>query len=88
MEQNQWLISVALNRRHLMERQKAVLASNYSKILSKKLSSDAGKIKANARWHPEGEYSSDKVSEQHNQNNKKEKNDARRIASERWKVSE
>jgi len=82
---DRYLISVALNRRHLTEGQKAVLANNYSTILSEKLSSDAGKIKANARWHPDKEYSSETVSEQHDE---KMKNDARKIASERWKVSE
>jgi len=56
MEQNKWLISVALNRRHLTEGQKAVLANNYSTILSEKLSSDAGKKAINARWHPDKEY--------------------------------
>jgi len=74
-----------MNRRHLTEGKKGVLANNYSTILSKKLSSEAGKIKANARWHPDEEYSSETVSEQHDE---KEKNDARKIASERWKVSE
>ena len=88
MDQNKWLISVALDRSQLTEGQKAVLANNYSKILSEKLSSEAGKEKANARWHPESECNSENVSEQHNQNNKKEKNDARRIASKRLKVSE
>lgn len=78
----------ALNRRHLTEGQKAVLANDYSAILSEKLSSEAGKEKANARWHPESECNSENVSEQHNQNNKKEKNDALKIAAERWKVSE
>jgi len=55
-----------MNIRHLTEGQKAVLANNYSKILSKKLSSDAGKIKANARWHSDEEYSSETVSETDN----------------------
>lgn len=39
----------------------------------------------NARWHPDKEYSSETVSEQYDE---KMKNDARKIASERWKVSE
>jgi len=34
------------------------------------------------------EYYSENVSEQYNKNNKQEKNDAHKIASERWKVSE
>ena len=39
----------------------------------------------NARWHPDKEYVSDTVSETYNE---KVKNDARKIAAERWKVSE
>ena len=57
-----------MNRRHLTEGQKAVLANNYSTILSEKLSSDAGKIKANARWHPDKEHVSETVSKQHDEN--------------------
>jgi len=37
VDEDEYLISVALNRRHLTEGQKAVLANNYSTILSKKL---------------------------------------------------
>jgi len=85
VDEDEYLISVALNRRHLTEEQKAVLANNYSKFLSEKLPSEAGKIKANARWHPDEEYSSERVSEQHDE---KVKNDARKIASKRLKVSE
>jgi len=36
MDQNKWLISVALDRRHLTEGQKAVLANEYREILSEK----------------------------------------------------
>ena len=79
------LISVALNRKNLTEGQKAVLANNYSAILIEKLPSDAGKKAINARWHPDKEYVSEIVSETYNE---KVKNDARKIAAERWKVSE
>ena len=40
MDQNKWLISVALDRSQPTDGQKAVLANNYSKILSKKLNED------------------------------------------------
>jgi len=56
MDQNKWLISVALDRRHLTEGQKAVLANEYMRILSKKRESETGKKAINARWHPDKEY--------------------------------
>jgi len=56
VDEDEYLISVAMNRRHLTEGQKAVLANEYRKVLSKKRQSEAGKIKANARWHPDKEY--------------------------------
>jgi len=84
MEQNKWLISVALNRRHLTEGQKAVLANNYSTILSEKLSSDAGKKAINARWHPDKEYDEATVAFTYED----EVNRSRKLAAERLKVSE
>jgi len=43
VDEDECLISVALNRRHLTEGQKAVLANEYMKGLSKKRRSEAGK---------------------------------------------
>jgi len=51
--------------------------------LSTKRQSEAGKIKANARWHPDSEYSSETVSEQH-----ENEVDTRKEASDKFKVSE
>ena len=62
MDEDEYFISIALNRRHLTEGQKAVLANNYSKILSEKRESEAGKKAINARWHPEKEYDEETVS--------------------------
>jgi len=73
---------VSLNRRHLTEGQKAVLANEYRKILSKKRQSEAGKKAINARWHPDSEYSSETVSEQH-----ENEVDTRKEASDKFKVS-
>jgi N6-adenosine-specific RNA methylase IME4 len=83
VDEDEYLISVAMNRRHLTEGQKAVLANEYRKILSTKRQSEAGKIKANARWHPDSEYNSETVSEQH-----ENEVDTRKEASEKFKVSE
>ena len=55
--EDKYLISVALNRRHLAEGQKAVLANEYRKILSKKRQSEAGKKANEVRLH--SNYSSD-----------------------------
>jgi hypothetical protein len=62
MDQNKWLISVALSRRHLTEGQKAVLENEYREILSKKFSSDAGKKANDVRWHSEDASVSETVS--------------------------
>jgi len=40
MDQGEHLISIALNKKHMTAGQKAVLANNYSTILSKKLNED------------------------------------------------
>jgi len=84
IDEDEYFISVALNRRHLTEGQKAVLANNYSKILSEKLNKNKNSDRTrdeNRRFLPFSET----VSEN---GNEKEKNDVGRIASERWKVSE
>jgi len=49
MDQGGYLISIGLNKKHMTVGQKASLANNYSTILSKKLSPDAGKLNGNAR---------------------------------------
>jgi hypothetical protein len=66
MDQGGYLILIRLNKKHMTVGQEASLANNYSTILSKKLSSDAGKIKGNARWHSELEYDSETVFETDN----------------------
>jgi len=80
---DRYLISVALNGRHLTEGQKAVLANNYSKILSKKLNENKNSNQPRdekGRFLPLG----DTVST----NGNEEKDRSRKIAAERWKVSE
>jgi N6-adenosine-specific RNA methylase IME4/ParB-like chromosome segregation protein Spo0J len=84
IDEDEYLISVALNRRHLTEGQKAVLANNYSKILSKKFNENKNSDRARdeiGRFLPILETVSKNGDE-------KEENVARKIASERWKVSE
>ena len=81
---DEYLISVALNRRHLSEGQKAVLANEYRKVISEKIQSEAGKKAINARWHG-NEYGSVNVSET---NKEKESIDTRKLAAEHMHVSE
>ncbi|MEM0124304.1 MAG: MT-A70 family methyltransferase [Candidatus Micrarchaeaceae archaeon] len=81
MSEDEYLVSVALNRRHLTEGQKAMLALEYQKILSARLQSEAGKKAINERWHPEG-YVSEDVSETYRSK------DSRKIVAEQFKVSE
>jgi len=112
VDEDEFLISVAMNRRHLTEGQKAVLAYEYMRVLSKKAKTQRAEIvnavkAVNARWHPDKKYDEatvssaykDKVARWHpdmeyvsetvsETNNEEKKNDARKIASEKWKVSE
>jgi len=84
VDEDEYLISVAMNRRHLTEGQKAVLANEYRKILSEKLN----EYKNSDQPHDEmGRFLPilDTVSEN---GNGKEKNDARKEASDKFKVSE
>jgi N6-adenosine-specific RNA methylase IME4/ParB-like chromosome segregation protein Spo0J len=81
IDEDEYLISVTMNRRHLTEAQKAVLANEYRKILSKKRQSEAGKKAATIREIKRGNIDSDTVSESI-------KVDTRKIASEKFKVSE
>jgi len=73
-----------MNRRHLTEGQKAVLANNYSTILSKKRESEAGKKAVTIREIKKGNIDVETVSSSMNE----EQERSRKIASERWKVSE
>ena len=57
------LISVALNRRHLSEGQKAVLANEYRKIISKEAESKAGKKAVTIREIKRGNIDSETFSE-------------------------
>jgi len=84
VDEDEYLISVAMNRRHLTEGQKAVLANEYRKILSKKLNVDKN---SDQPHNEKGRFLpiSETVSEN---GNEKEKNDARKEASEKFKVSE
>jgi hypothetical protein len=73
-----------MNRKHLTEGKKAVLSNNYSAILSKKLNEDKNSDQPRdekGRFLPILETVS-------NNGDEKEENVARKIASERWKVSE
>jgi N6-adenosine-specific RNA methylase IME4 len=81
IDEDEYLISVTMNRRHLTEAQKAVLANEYRKILSKKRQSEAGKKAVTIREIKRGNIDSDTVSESI-------KVDTRKIASEKFKVSE
>jgi len=78
------LISVALNRRHLTEGQKAVLANNYSTILSKKRESEAGKKANEVRWHSNDSSDETTVSS----SDKDEVDRSRKVASNKFKFSE
>jgi N6-adenosine-specific RNA methylase IME4/ParB-like chromosome segregation protein Spo0J len=84
VDEDEYLISVAVNRRHLTEGQKAVLANEYRKILSKKLNVDKN---SDQPHNEKGRFLpiSETVSEN---GNEKEKNDARKEASNKFKVSE
>ena len=63
IDEDEYLISVTMNRRHLTEGQKAVLANEYRKILSKKRQSEAGKKAVTIREIKRGNIDSETVSE-------------------------
>ncbi|PSN95952.1 hypothetical protein B9Q06_03825 [Candidatus Marsarchaeota G2 archaeon ECH_B_2] len=67
----------------MTEGQKAVLANEYRKILSEKAKKQRGENAIEKRWRPEQKYLSDTVSE-----SIKAEVDTRKIASEKFKVSE
>jgi N6-adenosine-specific RNA methylase IME4/ParB-like chromosome segregation protein Spo0J len=84
ISEDEYLISVALNRRHLSEGHEAVLANEYRKVISKEAESKAG-MKANeVRWHG-NESDSANVSES---DKEKEETDTRKLAAEHMHVSE
>ena len=83
ISEDEYLISVALNRRHLSEGQKAVLANEYRKVISEKKQSDAGTKAINARWHV-NEYDEASVSQSYNE----EQERSRKLAAEHMHVSE
>ena len=64
------LISVALNRRHLTEGQKAVLANEYRKILSEKAKKQRAVNAIEKRWRPEQKYLSETVTGKYNEGQK------------------
>jgi len=84
VDEDEYLISVAMNRRHLTEGQKAVLANEYRKILSKKRQSEAGKKANEVRWHSNDSSDLENVS----QSDKNEADPSRKEASNKFKVSE
>ena len=84
--ENEYLISVALNRRHLSEGQKAYLANEYRKVISEKAKKERG-IKGAVEtnkilYGKEPERLSDNVSD------KRGEKDTRKIASEKFHVGE
>jgi len=85
IDEDEYLISVTMNRRHLTEGQKAVLANEYRKILSEKAKKQRGENAIEKRWRPEQKYLSETVSDKENGGREV---DTRKIASEKFKVSE
>ncbi len=61
VDEDSYLISVALLRRQLTEDQRVVLADEYAESLSKYRQSEAGKKAIEARWHGGKEYDVDTV---------------------------
>jgi N6-adenosine-specific RNA methylase IME4/ParB-like chromosome segregation protein Spo0J len=82
VDEDEYFISVALNRRHLTEGQKAVLANNYREILSEKAKKQRAEI-ANAVKYGKPSLEITVISKD---NGKQER--SRKIASEEYKISE
>ena len=72
------------NGKHLSEGQKAVLANEYRKVISKEVQSKAGTKANEVRWHG-NESDSANVSESDKEN---EETDTRKLAAEHMHVSE
>jgi len=84
VDEDEYLISVAMNRRHLTEGQKAVLANEYRKILSEKAKTQRASDAIEKRWRPEQKYLETAVSPKYSE----EQERSRKIASDKFKVSE
>jgi len=85
IDEDEYLISVAMNRRHLTEGQKAVLANEYRKILSEKVKKQRAVNAIEKRWRPEQKYLSETVTGKYNEG---QEVDTRKEASDKFKVSE
>jgi len=85
VDEDEYLISVALNRKHLTEGQKAVLANEYRKILSEKVKKQRAEIAVTQREINRGNILSDTVTDKMNERHEV---DTRKEASYKFKVSE
>jgi len=85
VDEDEFLISVAMNRRHLTEGQKAGLANEYRKILSEKAKTQRAEIAVIQREINRGNISSDTVADKMNERHEV---DTRKEASDKFKVSE
>jgi len=85
VDEDEYLISVALNRRHLTEGQKAVLANEYRKILSEKAKKERVEIAVTQREINRGNILSDTVTDKMNERHEV---DTHKEASYKFKVSE
>jgi len=85
VDEDEYLISVAMNKRHLTEGQKAVLANEYRKILSEKAKKQRAADAIEKRWKPEQKYLSTTVTDKYNEG---QEVDTRKEASDKFKVSE
>jgi len=85
VDEDEFLISVAMNRRHLTEGQKAVLANEYRKILSEKAKKERAEIAVIQREINRGNILSETVTDKLNERHEV---DTRKEASDKFKVSE
>jgi len=85
VDEDEYLISVAMNRRHLTEGQKAVLANEYRKILSEKAKKERAEIAVIQREINRGNILSDTAADKMNERHEV---DTRKEASDKFKVSE
>ena len=85
VDEDEYLISVAMNRRHLTEGQKAVLANEYRKILSEKAKKERAEIAVTQSEINRGNILSDTVTDKMNERHEV---DTRKEASDKFKVSE
>ena len=85
---DEYLISVALNRRHLSEGQKAVLANEYRKVISEKKQSEAGKKAVTIREIKKGNIDEANVSQSIEELERSRKLAAEHMHVSEWKVRE